>query len=235
MDLETILKVAKHIISRMRILINLDWFLLDMNLEDLMLKKEEIPILHDCCFQVPIHPKLLDSEIKLDQNLARTTFPKAAEEWYNDLVEYSKKLEDDENKKWISEVFLKKRPKIIKKYASQELDTLGWQDQFFTLENGFAYSLSISRDAGGSLYFHEDDTLCEVFVPFNASTGYIRFPKEKALEYSKDDLIIKLGSGSEGVEVYIYASHNIDYYPGALFLRNWTILYLNEAMKQVLK
>ena len=33
--------------------------------------------------------------------------------------------------------------------------------------------------------------------------------------------------------MHVYAQHNIDHYPGALFLRNWAILYMNEVFKQV--
>ena len=206
-----------------------------MKLENLMLRKEEIPILNDTCFQVPIHPKLLSPSIKIDENLARTTFPKVAEEWYNELIEYSKNLKDKNTKKWVDEVFLEKKLKIRKEYGFQKLNTVGWEDRIFTLENGFVHSFSISRNAGGSLYLSKSDMTCKTFVPFNATIGYIRFSKDKALEFNIEDKIIKLGNNMEGVRVYVYALHNVDYYPGALFLRNWAILYLNNAVKQVLK
>ena len=32
---------------------------------------------------------------------------------------------------------------------------------------------------------------------------------------------------------FVYAHHNIDAYPGALFLRNWAIRYMNEVFKQI--
>jgi len=32
---------------------------------------------------------------------------------------------------------------------------------------------------------------------------------------------------------YIYAHHNVYTFPGALFLRNWAILYLNAAIKSL--
>ncbi len=76
---------------------------------------------------------------------------------------------------------------------------------------------------------------CKTFVSFDFSAGYIRFSKDKALEFNIKDEIIKLGNDIEGVETYVYALHNVDYYPGALFLRNWAIRYLNDAVKQVLK
>lgn len=204
-----------------------------MELKDLMLKKEEIPILHENCFQVPIHPKLLNPNIKIDENLARKVFPKVAHEWYEELKEYSNKLEDKDTKNWIDRVFLKKKPRIKKEYSYQVLDTLlHWEDRVFTSENGFANLLSISRDAGGSLYFQKDNFDCRRFCSFDSPTEYIRFSKDKSLEFNIEDKIIT-GKGFEGIYLHVYASHNIDYYPGALFLRNWAINYLNEAMKEI--
>jgi hypothetical protein len=200
-----------------------------------MLRKEEIPILNETGFQVPIFPKLLNPDIKIDENLAKTIFPKVAKEWYNDLIEYSKNLKDKNTKKWVDEVFLEKKLKIRKEYGFQKLNTVGWEDRIFTLENGFVHSFSISRNAGGSLYLSKSDMNCKTFVSFDSPAGFIRFAKDKALEFNIRDEIIKLGNDIEGIEAYIYAQHNVDYYPGALFLRNWAILYLNEAVKQVLK
>ncbi len=205
-----------------------------MQLEKLILKKEEIPVLYENCFQIPIHPRLLNPNIKIDKDLAKKVFPKATEEWYYDLVRYSKTLKEEKSRKWINEVFLKKKPRIKKEYNSQVLDTLYWKDEVFTLENGFASSLSISRNTGGTLYLNRNEMGGKAFVSFNDSVGYIRFPKNKALEFGIENRVIKLGNGVEGVEVYVYDMHNIDYYPGALFLRNWALLYLNKAIKQFL-
>lgn len=82
-----------------------------------MLRKEEIPILHENCFQVPIPPQLLNPHIEIDENLARAIFPKVAKEWYNELTEYSKNLEDKHTQKWIDEVFLEKKLRIRKEYG----------------------------------------------------------------------------------------------------------------------
>ena len=68
-----------------------------------------------------------------------------------------------------------------------------------------------------------------------APSYYVKFSKDKALEFGIKNNFINLGDGLEGAQVYVYSQHNVDNYPGALFLRNWAILYLNEAMKQVLK
>lgn len=206
-----------------------------MLLKYLTLRKEEIPILHDNYFQVPIHPILLNPNVKIDEDLAKAVFPKAVEEWYNELREYSKTLENKNSKRWIDKVFLKKKPKIKKEYGNQILDTLNWKDSIFTLENGFTYSFSINRNAGGSLYFNKDDTNCKTFIPINVDKERIRFSEDKTLEFNIGNNTISLDNGIKGVEAYVYGTHNVDYYPGALFLRNWAILYLNDAIKQVLK
>ena len=203
-----------------------------MKIEDILLKKEELPILNETAFYVPIHTKLLSSEVKIDENLARNVFPKAAEEWYNDLKTYSEQLPNGEHKDWINRVFLKKKPKVKQDYGNQILDTINWRDEVLTKENGFA-NLSINRNFGGSLYFNKDEMGNDAFVSFNRKDERIQFTKEKALEYGHRTM--KLYNNTEGSLVYVYLQHNIDNYPGALFLRNWAILYLNEAMKQVLK
>jgi hypothetical protein len=200
-----------------------------MEIEKLLLKKEEIPVLYENLFQMPIHPKLLSNDVRIDENLANKVFPQAAREWYDDLKEYSKTLEDAGTKEWINDVFLKKRPKIKKEFHYQYIG--GWRDEVFTAENGFANSLSISRNAGGTLYFNKEER--EMFVSFDRTNQYILFEKEKILEYGHKTM--KLDNNIEGSRIYVYNMHNIDNYPGALFLRNWAILYLNEAMKQVFK
>ena len=40
-----------------------------MKIEDLLLKKEELPIVGDTCFMIPIHPRLLDPSIKIDERV----------------------------------------------------------------------------------------------------------------------------------------------------------------------
>lgn len=198
-----------------------------MQLEDLMIKKEEIPILYECCSQVPIHPKLLSQNININENVAREVFSEAAEEWYIDLKEHWMKLENKSTKEWIKRVFLKKKPRVIKEYFNQKLNTIGWRDRVFCRDNGFAYSLSINRNFGGTLYFNKEDSNCREFY-LGLNIGYIRFPKNKASEFDTKE-------NAKFTTFYIYGSHNIDNYPGALFLRNWAILYLNKAMKQILE
>ena len=191
-----------------------------MKLEKLFLTKDELPILYKTCFQIPIHPKLLEENIKIRKEIAHEVFPRAAEDWYNDLSDYVKNVEEKQTKEWIENVFLKNKPEIEKFNGRQNI--LGcWSDDIMTKENGFARCLSISRDGGGTLYFNKGDSNCEAF-----SGIYINFPKDKIEEF-------KINNTSEFDLFYSYAQHNIDHYPGALFLRNWAIIYMNEVFKEI--
>jgi hypothetical protein len=185
-----------------------------MDIEQLFLRKEELPILHENCFQVPIHPKLLDSTLRIDETIAQRIFPKVAQEWYEELKKYSPK--DNQIKEWIDNFFLKEKPIIEKQFNHQMI--LGfWQDDINTSENGFVTNFSISRNAGGSLYFNEDEDNCQSW-----GILYMKFSEDKKKEFQFDKN-----------KIYVYSSHNIDHYPGALFLRNWAIEYMNEVFKQV--
>jgi len=200
-----------------------------MNLADLLLKKEEIRITTDDDlvtrpgFYVPIHPKLLDPQINLDPERARKVFPVAAKEWHEDLTEYIKKIKDKKTKEWIKEVFLGEKLVIKKEYDSHVVYPLHWRDDILHANNGFTRSLCISRNAGGTLYFLKEDG--EQYI----GPGWVDFTPEKFLEYSAEHKKIE---GLDGVRAYVYSEHNIDYIMGAIFLRNWAILYLNEALKQ---
>lgn len=127
-----------------------------MQLEELFLKKEELPILNETCFQIPIHPKLLDSSLNIDTSIAQRIFPEVRECWYKELkdspiynkVSFSKNSFEDSH--------------IIQ-----------------CAENGFATGLQISRDHGGGIYFDEEDFNCNIVIP----TQYVRFSKEKVREF----------------------------------------------------
>ena len=204
-----------------------------MELEKLFLRKEELPILNETYFQVPIHPRLFDRNIQIDKKLANNVFPQAAEGWYNDLTEYTKTVEDKSTKEWINRVFLNKKPEIKKEYGGQMIEHLNWEDKVLTLENGLAHSLSISRNYGGTLYYNGEESggILGGHVSFDEkinSEGNIRFSKDKAKEFA-----VKIYDDFFKVETY--GLHNVDNYPGALFLRNWAILYMNEIFKQVFK
>jgi hypothetical protein len=202
-----------------------------MELEKVLLKKEELPIevnenLYSPYFTVPIHPRLLDPNISMDKNLAREVFLRAAKEWYDDLRQYAKKIKNKENKNWIEHLFLGKKLSIKEEHGSQVVYPVRWEDTVFTSENGFAAHLSISRNAGGSLFFSKNESVQGI------GFRIVRFLPEKFLEY-RCRISERDGDGSRGVAAYVYCQHNIAHYPGALFLRNWAILYLNEALKQV--
>ena len=203
-----------------------------MELKDLLLKKEELPILYENCFQIPIHPMLLNPAVRIDCTLAKKVFPKVAEEWYNDLQEYAKTVEDVQIKEWILKVFLKEKPKIKEEFGDYVLNRI-WRSEVSFSENGFARMLSINRNAGGTLYYTEGDFSCRHFIPFEGEERYIQFSEEKVRAFSIE--IHEPMPGHLGGEMHIYASHNIDHYPGALFLRNWAVLYINSALEQVFK
>jgi hypothetical protein len=184
-----------------------------MKLEDLFLTKKELPILYENCFQIPIHPKLLNPNIRIDETIAQRIFPQIAEDWYEELKRYSP--EDKQKKEWIDNVFLKEKPNIEKMYNHQIFNF--WQDDVNFMDNGFVQCFSISRNAGGSLYFNEDEFNCQSF-----GSLYIKFSEDKKREFQFDEK-----------KIYVYSPHNIDHYPGALFLRNWAIGYMNEVFKEI--
>ncbi len=192
-----------------------------MELTKLFLTKDEIPILHDSCFQIPIHPKILDPAINIRPEIAKEIFPKVAQDWYNDLRIYANIEKDLDKKMWYEEVFLKKEPSIVNHLNHQFLNET-WRDDIDTLDNGFVNNFSISRNAGGSLYFWQDEVNCESIVP----NVYLRLSEEKINEF----VFKKMNNYNLG---FVYASHNIDNLPGALFLRNWAIEYMNQVFKEV--
>jgi len=192
-----------------------------MKLGNLFLTKEELPILYGSCFKIPIHPKLLDLSINIRPEIAKEIFPKVAQEWHNELKVYTNAEKDLSLKTWYEESFLKKGASIANHLGHQILNEV-WRDNIETLDNGFVSDFSISRNGGGSLYFWEEDVNCESIIPNN----YIRFSKEKTQEFTFKKM--------EGYNLsFSYASHNIDYFPGALFLRNWAIEYMNQIFKEI--
>jgi hypothetical protein len=72
-----------------------------MNIEQLRLKREELPILgntHKIFFQVPIHPKLLDNSINIERSIAQRIIPLATDISFmdNGLVKSFSMYKDDE-------------------------------------------------------------------------------------------------------------------------------------------
>lgn len=198
------------------------------------LTKEEIPLMGSPGFVMPIHPKLLEDGRIFDPRIAYRVFAQAADEWYTDLERY---LEEDQNdlepetKEFYEREYLRPgRPTIQTAYDEQCLSTIPfWNDRVLTDERGFATSLSISRNGGGSLYFNTTDRQCQTGICLNTQTiSFTNIQGKKALE-----LIIPGTEYEEYADAYKYGLHNVDHHPGALFLRNWALLYLNETMKQL--
>ncbi len=75
------------------------------------------------------------------------------------------------------------------------------------------------------------DLNCECYLVPNSRL--IRFSADKIKEFTMNPE--KYAEIKRGAKAYIYAKHNIDHLPGAIFLRNWSLLYVNEALKQVLR
>ncbi|HLD79561.1 MAG: hypothetical protein A2822_03240 [Candidatus Staskawiczbacteria bacterium RIFCSPHIGHO2_01_FULL_41_41] len=202
-----------------------------MNLDLLLLQREELPILHGTSFYVPIHPDLLKEDIRLDPEIAKGVFPQAAQEYHQDLAAYIETMQDEKEKKWYKEVF-HKDPTVQTEHGRQSVLNGMWEDLAFTTDTGFAHALSINRNVGGTLFFNGEDRQCTrsyVFPPI------VNFTPEKFEAYAvKETSLAELSTiKTKGVYVNAYDQHNIDHYPGALFLRNWAILYLNAALKEL--
>ena len=203
-----------------------------MNLNDLLLKKEELPIVTSdyhktFSFRLPVHPALLRSDISRDPDLPNTVFRQAAQEWYSDLTAILSLVPDEEVRRWYQDVFLKNKPQFETRYGQLRLKKPLWECLSFPPETGFCTVLSISRNSGGSLIPPEEQFLPVRLVCFTPDkfSAYASQQTEQPITDSKGNI--------RGVRGYAYGHHNIDYYPGALFLRNWGILYLNAALKSL--
>lgn len=219
-----------------------------MELEELLIKKEEIPIYEigsgmgpKPYFQLPIHPIFASDKINLDKGLPRKLFPEVLDGWYAELKTYADGLDRGNEKDWLYEVFLKEKPYISRKYGRQYIG-IGprevWEDNVGFLENGFCFSFSLERDTAGSIGVH--------FGDWDGTRAYIgpehvKFSPEKFAEYSCDrdpeKKITKreIKEARNGVSAYVFQHHNVELYASALFLRNWAIMYENEALKQIMK
>lgn len=198
-----------------------------MKLEELLLTKEEIPVVYHPgghpIFYVPIHPALLRPDVQIDPEIPKMVFSQVAKEWYDELKAFTKDLKDDNpDKEWFQRVFLKKRPKIKKEFERQRIFPIYWEDYVDFDDNGFARVLSISRDAGGSLFFNKSEMPGIIMAP------YVNFSPEKFSSYRLGE---PFPDEPNAALAHVYGHHNVDYYPGALFLRNWALLTLNESMK----
>jgi len=217
-----------------------------MELEQILIRKEEIPIYEVLTgtgpkpyFQLPIHPIFASDEIRLDEGLAQRLFPKILGDWHIELKAHADGLPEGDTKNWFYSVFLDGKPYIEKKYGSQYIGPRKiWRDDVGFLKNGFAFYFSLERDMAGSIGVH--------FGDFDGIRKYIgprqvKFTPEKFAEYDADrDLKKKITKkqireAKDGVSAYVFGHHNVELYASALFLRDWAIMYENEALKSLRK
>jgi len=77
-----------------------------MRLDEVLLKKEELPIyvgsdLQCPVFQAPIHPRLLEPSVSLNPQLAVEVFPDVAKEWHEDLRVFYERMEEGSTRDWV--------------------------------------------------------------------------------------------------------------------------------------
>ena len=175
---------------------------------------------------------MLDPAIRISPDLAQKVFPQAAREWYADLKKHRETPElDDTTKEWYDRAFLKKEPEIKIEFGHRCILDGMWKEELALDDNGFARGLSISRDFGGSLYFNQNDMCCSELTYLDGNAGrLLKLSTEKARAFSFNQTKL---DGKELAEIYIYSQHNIDHFPGALFLRNWAMIYINAAIREV--
>ncbi|MBD3318934.1 hypothetical protein GF342_03410 [Candidatus Woesearchaeota archaeon] len=180
------------------------------------------PITHERYFHVPILPQCVEGTVVLDPQLAQRVFPRAAELWVRQLPEY-----EGPHREWIEDVWLPKKGMVTSRYGRPYMEEMHWECMVETDDSGFARFLSISRNAGGSLYCNPRE--CEFPVLVGSHSRVMQAPIEVARAFSLEQI-------SEDVfQMYVYAPHNVDFFPGALFLRNWAALYMNEVFQTVCK
>ena len=193
-----------------------------MKLEELFLRKEELPIRRETDFVVPIYPALLREDIQLDSQIAHRVFAQVAQEYLLDLEKYTETMQDEKKKEYYQQMLRRDATVVPDKNGEQTFR--GWQDLVRTSDTGFATVLAQGPSSGGSLYYNEKDRECAqkfIFSPL------VLFSEEKFLAYSSKKI------NFSGAQVQAYGYHNIDTFPQALFLRNWAMLYLNSALREL--
>ncbi|GEM_PF-1657539 len=209
-----------------------------MEYERLRLTKEEVLVSRvgesDVCLYVPIHPKLILPETKIDPEIPNQAFERAAVEWYDDLEALAQSGNySPKQVQWWKEVFLAdKRPRVEMYHGRQVMrygNSSSWENNHDLQDNGFMNNLSISRNGGGSLGFDLEQNNCQYYIFTRRGRSPLQiFDVEKAKEFS-------FGSCKDGetFRVYVYAPHNVDCIPGAVMLRNWALAYMDEALRTV--
>ena len=191
-----------------------------MELQNLLLTPSEL-IIRDSCFQVPIHPSIIQYQHKLETLNAEHFFHPAVNAWKKELRGYTKSLdlssqEKREEKEWITQSFLKPERFIRKKFQTERYGS--FENNTQQDDRGFSGYISIGRNFG-SLYFNNTDEFHAFPYP-----KYLNLTEAKLAEYKIP---------GEEHQIYTHRQHNIDHFPQALLLRTWAMIYLNQVLTEV--
>ena len=191
-----------------------------MKLKGILLKREELPIggseefSSSVCI-VPIHPSLkeLPPKIKFDRVLAYNVVNDAIDLYIEDLSRYCRQLGDSAEKS-----YLEKLP--VKRNVWSEGCPLGSWRVYMVMSQDFLYSLGLTSNC--HIYPERDATI---------SSSYVKFSKEKFLEFSRNGEVGDLGDENYYCRAYFWGQHNVLNIPEAIMLRDWSILYENILLK----
>lgn len=194
-----------------------------MEIDDILLKSREIYIgdgQEKPRLVVPIHPSLLRKDIKIDERLGYETLSRAIKPWRKDVNKYHKIIKDTTSKKSINIGGVESVHDDVWIIKPEDI----YIDRFGFMDNGLVRTFQLGDE--NALYLDQNNTI-------SIHQDEAVFKAEKLYEYSckKDDDI--LGSGF--ATCYAYQVHNLGNYRAALFLKNWAVIYLNTALKQILK
>jgi len=210
-----------------------------MQLEDLLLTRDEIPIggpilptrpeFSHPGFVVPIHHSLRDAipdDLKHDKGLAYSVLNDAIDWYTEDLTRYYKSLgNDNSTQEWIKRAFMDSLPEKQDEWNQFRSNLGGGWTVYMVLSQGFLYSLGLTvhchiySDTGS---FHHN----------SVNSFEAKMTKEKFIEYSIDGDVRDL-DGNYFSDMYAWHTHNVDTIPEAIMLRNWAILYENKLLEQM--
>jgi hypothetical protein len=173
---------------------------------ELYLRKDEVPISRVNSFFMPVHPRLLDNNLSIDETIAQETFLTAVDEWWEEIRTIKKEYHYIPDEK----------PKI--EQGSGTYTFLGWESNTEFFDNGFAYCFAIARE-DGSMFYNHSDINCT--LPMRLG---MHIDKEKEKEFINP----------VNQRIHAYTFHNLNSFPAALLLRNWSINYMNEVFKKYL-
>jgi hypothetical protein len=173
---------------------------------ELYLRKDEVPISKVNTFFMPVHPYLVLSKVHIEESIAQESFLKAVEEWWEEIQPMKAKYA------YIHE----KKPSINNIYGNYEF--LGWESEAIPFDNGFIYCFSLARE-DGSMIYKKEDLNCILPLKMN-----MKIDKDK-----QNQFINPLNH-----EIHAYTFHNLKSYPATLFLRDWSLNYMNDVFKKYL-